>query len=39
MNTPYQILFGNRIEKNEMGVSCGTYGGEESCVQGFGKEI
>jgi hypothetical protein len=24
--------------KNEMGGACGTYGGEESCVQGFGGE-
>ena len=24
--------------KNEMGVACSTYGGEESCIQGFGGE-
>jgi hypothetical protein len=26
MNTPHQILFGNEIKKNEIGVACGTYG-------------
>jgi hypothetical protein len=26
------------IEKNEMGGAYGTYGGEESCIQGFGGE-
>jgi hypothetical protein len=24
--------------KNEMGVACGMYGGEERCIQGFGGE-
>jgi hypothetical protein len=24
--------------KNEMGVACSTYGGEERCIQGFGGE-
>jgi hypothetical protein len=27
-----------QIEKNEMGVACGTYGGGERCVQGSGGE-
>ena len=26
------------IKKNEMGGACGTYGGRESCAQGFGGE-
>jgi hypothetical protein len=26
----------NKIEKNEMGDACSTYGGEETCIQGFG---
>jgi hypothetical protein len=26
------------IEKNEMGGACGTYGGEERRIQGFGGE-
>ena len=26
---------GDQIEKNEMGGTCGTYGGEERCVQRF----
>jgi hypothetical protein len=34
MNTAHQILFGNKIKKNEMGVTGGT------CVErGFGEEI
>ena len=34
------ILFysGDQIEKNEMGEACGTYGGEEKCIQGFGGD-
>jgi hypothetical protein len=32
-------LFCNQIKKNEMGVACGTNGEEESCIQGFGREI
>jgi hypothetical protein len=39
LNAPRQILFGNQIKRNEMGVACGTYGAEESCIQGFGGEI
>ena len=35
---PHQILFGDEIEKNEMGGACSTYGGEESPMQGFGGE-
>jgi len=27
--TPYRILSGGKIEKNEMGVACGAYGGGE----------
>jgi len=26
------------MEKNEMGEACGTYGGEERCIQVFGGE-
>ena len=36
--TVHQILFGDQIEKNEMGGSRSTYGGEERCIQGFGGE-
>ena len=28
----------NKIEKNEMGGACGTYGGRERRAQGFGGE-
>ena len=29
---------GDKIEKNEMGGACGTYGGRKRCTQGFGGE-
>ena len=32
------ILYVVKIEKNEMGGSCGTYGGRERCAQGFGGD-
>ena len=32
------LLLLYRIKKNEMGGVCGTYGGEERCIQGFGGE-
>jgi hypothetical protein len=28
----------SKIEKNEMGWACGTYGGRERCAQGVGGE-
>jgi hypothetical protein len=30
---------GDEIKKNEMGVACSTYGGEERGIAGFGGEI
>ena len=33
-----QYCAGDKIEKNEMGRACGTYGGRERCGQGFGGE-
>ena len=36
--TSLQILFGDQIETNEMGGACSTYGGEERCIEGFGRE-
>jgi len=27
--TPHPILWGDKIEKNEMGWACGSYGGDE----------
>ena len=36
--TPYRICAGGKIEKNEMGRACGTYGGGERGVQGSGGE-
>ena len=34
--TQYCVV--DKIEKNEMGGACGTYGGRERCAQGFGGE-
>ena len=36
--TSHSILFGVKIEKNEIGGACSVYGGEEGAVQGFGGE-
>ena len=36
--TRHLVMFGNQIEKNEVGRACSTYGGEERCIQGFGGE-
>ena len=30
-----QFCAGDKMEKNEMGGACGTYGGRERCAQGF----
>ena len=32
------VINSDKIEKNEMGEACGTYGGRERCAQGFGGE-
>ena len=29
---------GDQIKEDEMGGACGTYGGDEKCIQGFGEE-
>jgi hypothetical protein len=29
---------GAQVKKTEMGRTCGTYGGEERCIQGFSGE-
>ena len=33
-----QYCAGDKIEKNEMGGTCGTYGRRERCAEGFGGE-
>jgi len=33
-----QYCAGGKIEKNEMGGACGTYGGGERCAQGSSGE-
>ena len=33
-----QYCSGNKVEKNEMDVTCSACGGEERCIQGFGGE-
>jgi hypothetical protein len=35
---PQQMLFRLANQKNEMGGTCGIYGGEEGCIQYFGGE-
>jgi hypothetical protein len=34
--TPHPLLWGDNIEKNEMGGACSMYEGGERCAQGFG---
>jgi hypothetical protein len=34
----HQILFGNQIKENGKGGTCGEYGEEQKCLQGFGGE-
>jgi hypothetical protein len=36
--SPPNIIRVNKIEKNEMGGACSTYGGKEGCIQDFGGE-
>jgi hypothetical protein len=36
--TAHRIYFRDKIKKNEMRRACGTYGGEEKHIQGFGGE-
>ena len=36
LNDPQHIFSGDKIEKNEIGRACSTYG--ERCIQGFGGE-
>jgi len=33
----HQILFGFETKGNDMGQTCSKYGGEESFIQGFGR--
>jgi hypothetical protein len=32
------MFLGDQMEKNEMGGTCGTYGGGYRCIEGFGGE-
>jgi len=36
--TAHQMLYGDQINKNDMGRARRTHGGEENCMQGFGGE-
>ena len=36
--TPHQYYSRDKIKKNEIGEACGTWGGEERCIQGLGGE-
>ena len=33
-----KYCMGGEIKKNETGGACGTYGRQERCIQGFGRE-
>jgi hypothetical protein len=33
--TPYTYYSGDQIEKNEVGGTCSTYGGQGRCIQGL----
>jgi hypothetical protein len=35
---PSKYYSGHPIGKNKMGGACGTYGGQQRCIQGFGGE-
>jgi hypothetical protein len=35
---PLNVIPSVQIKKNEMGGACGTNGGDETCIQGFGGE-
>jgi len=35
---PYKWYTGDKITMKEMGWACGTYGRQERCIQGFGRE-
>jgi hypothetical protein len=37
-STPHKYYSDDQITKNEVGGACGTYGGEERCIQDFGEE-
>jgi hypothetical protein len=36
--TSHEILFADQVKKIEMGRTCGTYGGDETFIQGFSGE-
>jgi hypothetical protein len=33
-----KYCLGGDVEKNELGGMCGTYGGDDICIEGFGGE-
>ena len=35
--TPHQVLFGFETKGNDMVQACSAIGGEESCIQGVGR--
>jgi hypothetical protein len=37
-SSPDIFFSGYHVKKAEMGRTCGTYGGEERCIQGFSGE-
>ena len=39
INIPHGILFSDQTKQDEMGGACGTYEGQEKCIQVFDGEI
>jgi hypothetical protein len=37
--TPHQYHSGDEVKKTEMSRTCGTYGGEERCIQDFDGKL
>jgi len=35
---PHPVLYGYKIDKNDMGGACSAYGGVERRIRGFGGE-
>jgi len=35
IRTAHPTYLGDQMEQNYIGMACSTYGGKESCVQGF----
>jgi hypothetical protein len=36
--TPHQISLGDQVKRTEIGTTCSTYVGKNTCRQGFSRE-